>query len=225
MRAGPGIPCLLFVLLVACHKDNSGELPPEQIRTIRASELGRDFFVPSGVWDRISGRKLTTVQETGTVSFLPIKVVFDEKNRGVLQQKRVVAEFPKGGGDLDLSQVVGEKTGTFYMKFEFEGFADPENLQVYFVNAAKKTKVDGEIRGDGCDKAYDIKAFVLNNLKKGIEVNTYKNLHLYLLGGHFVFSSQVKGQTLVTQVSMTDTSKSYVFCENLLQKRRLKDPS
>jgi hypothetical protein len=214
---------LVASLFLGCEKKTHRSFSESETVVFRQTEIGQDFFVPSRIWDQISGQGLSQVQEKGTMTFLPVRVVFEEKNPGVLKHPRMIFEFPKGGGEVDLQQVIGNRVGTFYVRFELEAWADPDKLQIYFINKAKKTKVQGLIRGDSCDRAYAIKSFMLSHRDRGLEVNTYLDQHVQLLGGHFVFSTRINQQSMVTQVGFFDSQRAFAFCENLLQKRRKRE--
>ena len=218
----------LCFVLASCSKKNEGaEGESERAKLIKSNELGKDFLLPSSLWDKLSGLDLkAAVQQSGTVVYLPISVILREKNPGVLVKPTVVYEFGKGGGDLDLAQATTGKVGSFFVQFRFQGFENPNDLQIYFVSAARKRQVEGAIWGSGCNRYMDIKNFILSqNTKMGVETNTYQFRHITLLSGHFVFSTSVSKQVLVTQVSVFDSTQPSLRCQDLLQKRRSRNVS
>lgn len=222
---------LFFAALIFCatsckkNVDNPAVQETESTKTVKVNDLGRDFLVPSVLWDRISGLDLVAAaQQTGTVVYLPITVKFTEKNSGVLVKPVMIFEFGKGGGDLDLAQVTTGQTGTFFMQFQFQGFEAADSMSIYYVSAGRKRQVEGDIWGSGCNRFMDIKKYIVSqNQQKGLEVNTYRDRHITMLAGHFIFSTQVNKQVLVTQVSIHDSTKPMFLCENLLLKRRSKN--
>ncbi len=208
---------------LGCSRD-ADESDPQHTQIFQVKDLGKDFFLPSKIWDSFFDNSSGTSRKVNSqILFTPIQVVLREKNPGVLIKPTVIFEFSKGGGDIDLSKVLTDQVGTFFVSFEYPGFESPDTLKIYFVSQARKRNVDGQIWGLGCQTYVDVKDWILKNYKKqGIEVNTLRDRHLSVLGGHFAFGYSEKSQVFATQVRFFDSTKGHFFCEDLLEKRNMK---
>jgi len=168
------------------------------------SDTPMDFKMPTALWEKIDQ---TLGKET--LLYVPIKVKLIEKNPGVLIDPEVNYQFPKGGGEIDLSQVTRDQQGTFRVIFDLSDFEKTDDMKVYFVSEARKRRLQGDIWGAGCSKYLDVTSFVKKKMTKdGLEVNTTKFRHLTVLGGHFIFV--LKNQ--ITQVTFTDSLHKEYFC-------------
>lgn len=224
--------CYLVLLNLASCKSESEmtEKQVEEIKHIHIKEMGSEVKLPSKIWYLIEGIGLGTGSQAapatkkddlvgslsaGSMNFAPIKVNLREKTKGILVNgPQVFIELPVGGGDIDLSQYLKKKQGTFYVSFDFEGDSDLVNSRVYFVSRAKKRRIDDEIYGMGCRKFVDISNYYFKSIKNGqFAVNTTRNRHLTVLGGTFVFALKNKTQYRVTQVTFKDSLQPEYFCD------------
>ncbi len=170
------------------------------------TEVGKEISVPSQVWKQID----SLMGAKDNLTFAPMKVRFVEKTPQVLIEPEIVVNLPRGGGEIDLSRIVKDKQGSFFVFFEFEEIKDEFQMKAFYVSQAKKRKLDDEVWGAGCHKFMDIKDFILKAGKsKGIEVNTTRNRHDSVLGGNFIFAMNHQ----VTQVTFTDSKQPQLFCE------------
>ena len=216
----------LFLILInfSCSKSNDHEESFDLKNVVR--EQGADFLVPSQLWDLLiiydakeeEFRKLKKVNEDETLKnvslvYAPISLTLIEKNPQVLTHARIKVEFPKGGGTLDLSKYVGEKKGSFYLKFEHEGLKKASAFGYTFLSNAKKRNVDGQVVGSGCNVFFELgNEFIKKNLDQGITLNTTKNIHSTVLGGRFVFSWFFEKNLYVSQVHFVDSKNPSLFC-------------
>lgn len=186
----------------------------EKAFVVNVTESPEDLMVPSEVWDLLSE------EEKPHLVFVPMAVQLVEKTPGVLKEKDITFQFPRGGGAIDLSRYVNDIQGSFYVKFEFEPL--PEAIEatqkIYFISQNRKRKLDGEILGSGCNSFFDVKPYVTSvNAKSGILVNTTRMRHLSVLGGTFLFAN-VSGKNIrLAQVTFTDKKEvnSKYFCEHV----------
>lgn len=191
------LSCLLLPLSVFAKK-------------VELTDNGPDVKIPTKIWDHFG-------EFTGkdSITFSSVKVRLVEKTPGVLVEPEVEIKLPRGGGQIDLSQFVVDKQGTFRVFFDLEEMTDEKELKAYFISRARKRKIDGEVWGAGCNKYMNIKPFMTGaGQKTGIEVNTTRLRHLSVLGGTFFFSSG----PLVTQVTLTDSKQSHLFCDSVTEK-------
>lgn len=157
---------------------------------------------------------IVMTDDSSHVVFASVKIYLKEKNPGVLKSPSYIIELPRGGGEIDLANYIGEQPGTFYLGFEFPDMEILSEVKSLFVSKTKKRKVDGEIFGAGCNKFFDITSKIQTNMPlEGIKLNTNRNRHVSVLGGHFIFSTKKGTQVFVTQVSFNDSKNKFLFCE------------
>ncbi|MNY61910.1 hypothetical protein D3C86_1986530 [compost metagenome] len=109
---------------------------------------------------------------------------------------------------------MGISPGSFFVGFEYPEFVDAQDKKVLFVSQAKKRKIDDIVYGLGCNQFVDITSKFFEAMKReGLKVNTTRDRHLSVLGGHFLFSAQKNNTVYVSQVSFTDSNKTNLFCE------------
>lgn len=194
------ISILLGLLLLSGHQFAFA-------KTIEMTEWGADVKIPQKIWDQFGN-----VGGKEQMSFSAIQVRLVEKNPGVLIDPEVVIKFPRGGGEIDLAQVVKDQAGTFRVYFDLEEVASDDKMKAYFISQARKRKIDGEVWGAGCNKYMDIKKFILGAGKDhGIEVNTSRSRHDSVLGGTFFFASG----TQITQITFKDSKQAHLFCDSV----------
>ncbi len=231
-----GIP-FLFLLLTSCSEKETGYVV-EEYSGVKVEDLAAEIKVPTTAWDLLEGKVsggehhesgggggehgggghggggAPAVSLPKDFVFSEVSVYLVEKNDNVLKKSAYKISFPRGGGEIDLSQYAGISNGTFYVGFDFPEFTDAQDKKVLFVSKAKKRKIAEEVYGLGCNQFVDItdQYFALMP-KVGIKVNTTRDRHLSVLGGHFLFSAQ-KGNTIyVSQVTFKDSTKNHLFCE------------
>ena len=225
------ISLLIFLTLSACHK---AEETTEEFHGTKVSvrEQGAEFQIPAQVWDLIlrdeendkvvlepkEGEKKEEVEPelaTGTFLYSPIAVILKEKNQGVLKEPTIKIEFSEGGGEVDLAQWTTGKTGTFFVQFLWEG-AESEATQrhVFFYSRSRKRKVGDQIIGSGCHAFMDLTSYVVGLGDKGLTVNTTRNFHSSVLGGHFIFSWIKDTTKKVTRITFKDSQNPSYSCEN-----------
>lgn len=153
--------------------------------------------------------------KNSTYTFSPIKVHLDQKNDGVLVKPSVSLQFARGGGSVDLSELVASQNGSFYLSFELsDEMKDSKDLKVFFISSAKKRKIGNEILGGGCQSLFDLsKKFEDNFIKSQLKLNTTRDRHLSVIGGSFVFSVKKDNQVYISQISFTDSKKKHLFCD------------
>lgn len=199
---------LIGLIMSGCFGDH--EDSAEHAEKITMAEAASDLSVPAELWAKISPGPL----KANTAAFMPIKLILKEKTKGVLTSPVIEFEFPKGGGEVDIGKYINTQTrGTFYVKFDFDGFKSPETLKAFFLSQTRKQKLDQEVIGLGCKTFADLTENLIKlNGKDGMAMNTTDGRHTIALGGTFFFSYEEKKQTLVTQVTIKDSSRPTFFC-------------
>jgi hypothetical protein len=226
---------LILMFQVSCHWLNrSTEQNPTaaengsqnaKVRVIKTTDPGKDFYIPTKLWDEVSGTELKENFVPGTnIVFIPLRVVLTNKNAAVLSHNHISYEFPKGGGLIDLATIINLDnqldSGTFYVKFDFAGFQDGENFKVYYVSASRARRIGTDVVGAGCGAYMDVTRFVTAmNKDNGIPVNISRDQHVSALAGHFIFKYEEDKQKMVSQVSFTSTKRPDLLCEDEMEKR------
>lgn len=183
----------------------------EQVFTETIDENGKDIRVPLKIWEVLSEKK--EVDNNEVYVFSEINVFLKEKNNGVVKKAAYQLNFPRGGGELDLSNYVTGKQGTFFVSFVFPEFEDAAYQKVLFISNSRKRKIDDHIFGSGCREFFDITdRFLAENKSGGIKVNTTRNRHISVLSGTFIFISKKNKQNYLTQVTFTDKEHKNLLC-------------
>ena len=146
--------------------------------------------------------------------FAGLKITLKEKNPGVLKDSSIAIELPKGGGEIDLAKYMGLKKGSYYLNFVFPEMQDAQFKKIIFVSQAKRRKIDDDIIGAGCNVFFDLTNSVSKSFdKEGIKLNTTRDWHSSVIGGHFLFSAKKDSQTIVSRVTFKDSAHPELFCE------------
>jgi hypothetical protein len=229
---------LSFALLASCKEKPPSAYKNEHAKTVIFDDVPADIKIPSQAWDLIEGKAVGEHHEeakaegggghggghgggaaapaTPDIIFSEVVVLFSQKNDGVLKDSAYKIQLPRGGGEIDLADYVGEQPGTFFVGFEFPEFEDVAEKKVLFISHARKRRVDDQVLGGGCNTFFDIsKAFNKEMLADGVKVNTTRDRHTTLLGGTFLVSAQKNGSIYTTQVTFTDSKHKQLLCEGI----------
>lgn len=207
---------ILCILLLPLSSLLASEAPSD-IPVTRVEDVPLDFPLPSKVWDQ-------TLPQDPNLKAKPIVygslfVRFREKNPGVLLEKETIFELPSGGGQLDLSQIVSGKKGSFYVSFDFPAASETLQTKVFFLSESRQRKVEGEIWGSGCRKILELTSTLAKRqFKNEIMVNTLRDRHVSILAGHFIFLSETESSWTVSQVSMMDSNRKDLICNESTSK-------
>lgn len=198
----------LISLILSCQKNENNS----SIEVIELKESYMDTKIPKQLWEKIESSE--TLNKSKTYQLGKIKIRFLEKNQNVLKNKETSFNLTKGGNVFDLQDLIGNVKGTFYLSFDIDDEYKDENTKVYFISNSKKRRISDEIIGSGCGKYFDIsKKFKDNFVKKSFAVNTTKDRHVSTLAGTFLFVLNKNDQTILSQVSFTDSKLSHLLCE------------
>ncbi len=148
--------------------------------------------------------------------YAPIEVILKEKTPGVLREPLIRFKLPGGGSEIDLSRWTTGAVGSFYVQFEWLGTSsEVTQPKAYFYSRTRKRKVGDHVIGSGCKSYMDLTKTILAQTKEsGLLVNTTRNFHSTVLGGHFLFSWMDGKTKKITRVSFTDSQNPSFFCEN-----------
>ncbi len=201
----------IFVLiLISCtsrHEDQPSHI-------VVVNEVAHDLLIPQAFIRMIESDLLVETKILSPVfNFVPLQVLFTEKSSGVLSHRQVQFDFPKGGGRIDLQQVV-HGVGSFYVSFPDEQFKSlPELEHLFYVSQAPQNVISDENFGVGCGKWIDLKN-QFAELKKNdfLLLNSTSNRHLFVLAGHYVFVFRKLNQIYLTQVTISDSKNINELC-------------
>ncbi len=205
------IKLISLLFFISCTQ--SPPLDHEENNSILIDQLPEDFVVPQVVWDSMKPKFADEKEKP--IIYTSVKVFFNEKNKNVLKKSKLIYEFNRGGGDLDLSSVIGDKPGTFFLKFELPEFENAFQKKAFFISQSRQRKVDGEVLGSGCRIIFDISTELYKQMnEKGIKINTTRDRHDSVLGGHLIFFAESEKNWLLSQVTFFDSKRTDLFCKN-----------
>ncbi|WP_413580492.1 hypothetical protein [Bdellovibrio sp. HCB288] len=220
-------PFVLFILgalvaLSGCSKDPGG-YHREEYKVVKFEDVPPDLKIPTKAWEALSfqaapdahgaeSEKADTSNKE--IVFSDVTVFLVDKNPGILKEEAIKFELPRGGGEIDLSQYLNDRQGSFYVGFEFPAFTEATQSKVLFVSRARKRRLGDIIYGAGCNQILDItNKYNLAMKGEGLKVNTTRERHISVLGGTFLFSAEKAGTIYVAQVSFVDPTHKNLFCE------------
>jgi hypothetical protein len=204
------ITALFFLFLMAC---TSQHRPVETVK-FEVTEIAQEVQIPKMVMNEVDEEvKKDGAAVAPVYLFTPLQVQFTELSANVLKNPSFSYVFPKGGGQLDLKDVVtGE--GSFYMSFPPEQFEKmPEIMHLYYVSNSPKKKIGDESFGLGCGKMLDLKKS-FSKLQKldFLKLNTNEQRYVYVTAGRFIFVFKQATQVYISQLTITDSRFSKELC-------------
>lgn len=225
----------ITVLLSACQKE-----PPWKSRSYVERTLGGGVGavpVPEALWKRLvdperplknilgketaaaenHGEKESAVAKAAVETDLkPVTVYLIEQTRGVLGGRNHKIQFGPGGGEFDLRDFVVENRGAMRVVFDFAEDADPKaKRRVWYLSNAKKRQVGKDSVGAGCHTYMDISSVVEQSKKsEGLLFAIGDDRHVSALAGTFLFSVKNGSRVDVSHVTIYDSSKRALLCQN-----------
>ncbi|MCB9025096.1 MAG: hypothetical protein H6625_02155 [Bdellovibrionaceae bacterium] len=128
--------------------------------------------------------------------------------------------FSRGGGYIDLANLVEGNVGSFYINILFDWQdimmepSDVDQLKVYFLSRSIRRTIDGEEWGAGCGKLLDLTHFFKNQImKKGLLLNAKDQRYLSTLGGTFYFILFKQGELFLATATFEDTRFKDLMCK------------
>lgn len=194
-----------FFILVSCSSHHESE----SIQKIEIKEVSEDIKLPLNLFKEFEKELSEEFKSVGPVFiFMPLQVQFNEieHGRGVLKDAKIQFDFEKGGGKVDLKEVVSGK-GSFYMSFPAEQFASTlEVIHFYYVSQSPVKKIHGEEFGMGCGKWIDLKeSFKKFTKPRALKYNTTQQRYLHVMAGHYVLIMKQSNQIYLSQLTLTDS--------------------
>ena len=184
------------------------------VQVIKVIDIPRDVQIPQAFIQTIeSDLQIETKILSPVFNFVPLQVLFVEKSVDVLLNPRMLFEFPKGGGRIDMQEVI-RGAGSFYLSFPDEQFKNlPELEHLFYVSQAPEKEILKETFGVGCGKWIDLKN-QFTDLKKSdfMLLNSTGQRHLFVLAGHYIFVFRKLNQVFLTQLSISDSRNVNELC-------------
>ena len=202
------LPCAL--LTSSCFKKQA----PVEASIIEVSEIAKEQAVPRAIMEQLESELKTESKSiAGMFFFTPLQVEFSEYSDGVLKSPLIRYNFPKGGGSIDLKEVV-TGSGSFFMSFPPAQFEkQPELTHLYFISNSPITEIQHEYFGMGCGKWIDLKSN-FSKLQKNdfLKLNTNELRYVFVMAGTYVFAFRQGTQVYLTQLTITDSRHTKVLC-------------
>lgn len=200
----------LFLVLTGCIKNKE----PSVIETVEIKTIAKEVQIPKILMSDLANE---IANESKTIApvylFMPLQVQFTEFNEGVLKSPALRFILPKGGGNIDLKDVV-TGFGSFYLSFPPEQFENmPEFLHLYYISNSPVKKIENESFGLGCGKMIDLKKS-FNKLKQWdfLKLNTSDQRYLYVTAGLYVFVFKQSSQIYMAQLTILDSRYNKELC-------------
>ncbi len=205
----------LLIGITSCssHKEH------EAINTIKVKEVAEDISLPLNLFKEFEKELEEEFKSVSPVFiFMPLEVQFAETHdgRGVLKDVAIKFDLEKGGGKVDLKEIVTGQ-GSFYMHFPAEQFASTmEIAHIYYISQAPIKKIQGESFGLGCGKWIDLKdSFKKFTKPNSLKFNTTGFRHLHVLAGHYVFVLKQSNQIYLSQLTLIDSRSLETLCTSV----------
>jgi len=201
---------LSVLFLLSCTDSHSKDEP----YIIDVTEIAKEVQIPKQLLLELDEELKEEFKASPPLySFIPVSVQFQEVQSGVLSKPVVQFSFPKGGGAVDLKNVVTSE-GSFYMSFPEQQFVKENDLlHIFFVSNSPKKLIDGENFGMGCGKWNDLKGS-FSKIKKPeyLKLNTSDLRYLRVLAGTYVFIFRQGKNIFLNQLTVTDSRHESELC-------------
>lgn len=194
----------LIGLLVGCKKDGVWE-PKGDYHSVGVEKTSKEYLVPRELRDYIEADYLKYIHKENPKivlpdadiltriprEFLDVGIYLQSPSNGVLADNTAF-ELPRGGGEIDLRNVVKGKKGSFYLHFTVKRTQAPtvavKDLHIYFMSETKHITVGDETFGAGCHKYMEVTdQLVGSNSGTGLMLNATDLRYLPVVGGVFYF--------------------------------------
>lgn len=201
---------LCFFLLFAC----TAQKGTKNVEVVEIRTIAKEVQIPKSLMDELIKEIISDTKTlTPVYLFMPLQVQFTEVNEGVLKKPAIRFLLPKGGGTIDLKDVISG-AGSFYLSFPPEQFDDNhEFLHLYYMSNSPVKKIENETFGLGCGKMTDLKKS-LSKLQKPdfLKLNTSHQRYLFVTSGIYVFVFRRASQIFMAQLTLTDSRYSKELC-------------
>lgn len=240
MRQGlTAVASVLTLLMLCgiggCKKEAGWKSHQFEEKTMRPK--AHDVQIPATLWEKIealssgagekaaekpkegghegggSSRGSESAAQRPPTSFDSVKVYLVERNKGILKSGDMALTFPNGGGELDLSDFVEPKRGSFHVVFEFLPEIENAQIKIFYLSQAVSRKIGSDTVGAGCGTFMDITQAAQTAAKgDGFLVNTSEQRHVSALAGTYVFASMHEGKLHLSSLIIRDSQNRALQC-------------
>lgn len=224
---------LIGLALVGCKENGSWE-PKGEFQALGVEKTSKEYLIPRDLREYIEQEYLKYIHKENPKivladaeilnriprEFLDVSVFLQAPAPGVLTDN-VRFELPRGGGEIDLANVVKGKKGSFFMHFSVQRNQAPsaplKNLRVYYMSEAKSQVIAGETFGSGCHRYMDVSNTLLKaNAGKGLQLNATDLRYLPVIGGVLYFVDfDPERKIFIAAVRFTDSRYPDYMCAEL----------
>jgi len=210
---------VLFFVIILGLSSCSSHHEAETVNTVKVNEVAEDISLPLNLFKEFEKELTEEFKSVAPVFiFMPLQVRFSESHdgRGVLKDTSIQFDLEKGGGKVDLKEVMNGQ-GSFYMNFPADQFASTlDIMHLYYISQAPVKKIQGESFGMGCGKWIDLKdSFKKFTKPETLKFNTTQLRYLHVLAGHYVFVLKQSNQIYLSQLTLTDSRFPAELCTSL----------
>lgn len=201
---------LLIFLLVGCTQNSSSD----NDEIIDVKSIAKEVQIPKVLMTALVKEIISDSKTlTPVYLFMPLQVRFSELSEGVLKKPAVRYNFSKGGGNIDLKDLV-LGSGSFFLSFPAEQFDEnSEFLHLYYISNSPVKKIENESFGLGCGKMIDLKkSFSKLQKPEFLKLNTSDLRYLYVTAGMYVFVFKKASQIFMAQLTIFDSRYSKELC-------------
>jgi len=146
--------------------------------------------------------------------FFGFRVQLAEKNKDVLTKEKVILQYDKGGGFLDLADYVTDIKGTFYLKWSPSLELDNQKIHVFYLSNAKKFRIGEDPHGVGCGKYLEITSYWNKEMShEGIKLNTTSGRYVHVLAGTYFFALTLNNKLYLSQLTIKDSRFRERMCQ------------
>ncbi|AGH96186.1 hypothetical protein [Pseudobdellovibrio exovorus] len=206
---------LIFLICILSLTGCLKEKKTVDVTTIQVKDLAREVQIPKQVMVEIEDKLMAEVATSFSPQYIlvPLQIQFTSISENVLAEPIIRYELPKGGGDIDLKNVV-TGDGSFFMNFPKEQFESlPEIQHLYFISNSPLRTIDDENFGMGCGKFVDIKkSFTSLQKEDFLKLNTTDLRYLPVIAGRYLLVFRQGNQINLTQLTITDSRYTQELC-------------
>jgi len=218
----------LCMTLMACKQEEVKGGPYRELSVIKTS---RDFLIPLELKKKIEANYIKWFRSEDPTNidtdeklmdklprdFLEVDVFFSQKNPGAFERD-FVFRSPRGGGLIDLKNLVTGTKGSFFVRFDVtlsggENIDIPPGFQAYFISNTPPRKIGDEKFGSDCRILIDITNDITGSMAGlGLRVNATEARYFNSLVGDYFFVGYAKEKILLASVSIDDSSRNFTRC-------------
>jgi hypothetical protein len=216
------------LLLVSCtDSDKASNVFYHEGEVLKTS---KEFIIPRKLKQKIDKDYVDYVRKTDPSNIAPDEELTSQIPRDFLEVDLYLRELfagsllqntvfrtPRGGGLIDLADVVTGDKGSFLVNFVARSPDAPDekltNLSVYYLSEVRKKEIDNKVYGTGCHSLVDISRSVKNNItSKGFRVNAKDDRYYYAMAGTYLFVSYALEKIRIAALRVKDTSITGFEC-------------